>query len=163
MVACSFWTPFTCQQVAGRGLHGKLALFIRTDIQCNLIRWTNGPNWPAGGEIDIVEGVSNYTNNQATIHTNPGCSLASSDPSILNITGTVVGGTNCAAAESNNEGCGVRSPDTHSFGAAFNSIGGGVCFVLSSRSMIQYKIGVRHELVIRRHCRVFFRAKLNSG
>jgi len=88
--------------------------------------WTNGPNWPAGGEIDIVEGVSNYTNNQATIHTNPGCSLASSDPSVLNITGTIVGGTNCAAAESNNEGCGVRSPDSHSFGAAFNSIGGGV-------------------------------------
>src|SRR5262245_17855364 len=43
--------------------------------------WSNGPNWPAGGEIDIVEGVNNYTNNQATIHTDPGCSIP--DPSTL--------------------------------------------------------------------------------
>lgn len=88
--------------------------------------WTNGPNWPAGGEIDIVEGISNYTNNQATIHTNPGCSLSSSNPSTLGITGTVVGGTNCAAAQTNNEGCGVRSSSSVSFGAPFNNNGGGV-------------------------------------
>jgi len=88
--------------------------------------WTNGPDWPATGEIDIVEGVNTYTNNQATIHTNPGCTLATSSSSALGITGTVVGGTNCAADESNNEGCGVRSANTQSFGGAFNSAGGGV-------------------------------------
>ncbi|CCM01312.1 uncharacterized protein FIBRA_03361 [Fibroporia radiculosa] len=88
--------------------------------------WSNGPNWPAGGEIDIVEGVNTYTNNQATIHTNPGCSIPSANSSVLGITGTVVGGTNCAAAETGNQGCGVRSTSNTSFGAGFNGIGGGV-------------------------------------
>jgi len=88
--------------------------------------WTNGPNWPAGGEIDIVEGVNNYTNNQATIHTNPGCTV----PSSLNMTGTSVGGTNCAAAETNNQGCGVRSNQGNSFGSTFNSNSGGVYAML---------------------------------
>jgi len=88
--------------------------------------WTNGPNWPTNGEIDIVEGVNNYTNNQATIHTGPGCSIASSSSSALAITGTVVGGTDCAAADSGNQGCGMRSPVNNSFGAGFNANGGGV-------------------------------------
>jgi hypothetical protein len=88
--------------------------------------WSNGPNWPAGGEIDIVEGVNDYTNNQATIHTNPGCSLTSSSSSTLGISGSVVGGTNCAAAQTGNQGCGVRASETNSFGAAFNDNGGGV-------------------------------------
>jgi len=88
--------------------------------------WTNGPNWPAGGEIDIVEGVNDYTNNQATIHTNPGCTIPSSSSSALNITGAVVGGTNCAAAETNNAGCGIQSSSNVSYGAAFNNNGGGV-------------------------------------
>lgn len=88
--------------------------------------WTNGPNWPTNGEIDIIEGINNYTNNQATIHTAPGCTIASSNSSALDITGTVVGGTDCAAADSGNQGCGVRSPNNNSFGAAFNANGGGV-------------------------------------
>ncbi|KAI0932742.1 hypothetical protein AcW2_001277 [Taiwanofungus camphoratus] len=88
--------------------------------------WSNGPNWPAGGEIDIVEGVNTYTNNQATIHTNPGCSIPTSNSTALAITGNVVGGTNCAAAETSNQGCGVRAVQNNSFGAGFNSIGGGV-------------------------------------
>lgn len=88
--------------------------------------WSNGPNWPAGGEIDIVEGVNDYTNNQATIHTNPGCTLTSQSSSALGISGSVVGGTNCAAAQTGNQGCGVRAASTNSFGAAFNNNGGGV-------------------------------------
>jgi hypothetical protein len=86
--------------------------------------WSNGPNWPAGGEIDIVEGVNNYTDNQATIHTNPGCSLP--DLNTPNITGNVVGGTNCAAAQTGNQGCGVRASGNNSFGTGFNDNGGGV-------------------------------------
>jgi len=88
--------------------------------------WTNGPNWPTNGEIDIVEGINNYTNNQATIHTNPGCSLTTSSSSALAVTGTVVGGTDCSAADSGNQGCGMRSPDNKSFGTGFNDNGGGV-------------------------------------
>ncbi|EED82529.1 hypothetical protein POSPLDRAFT_112923 [Postia placenta Mad-698-R] len=88
--------------------------------------WSNGPNWPAGGEIDIVEGVNTYTNNQATIHTNPGCTIPSSNSTVLGITGDVTGGTNCAAAETGNAGCGIRSTSNTSYGAGFNEIGGGV-------------------------------------
>lgn len=85
-----------------------------------------GPNWPAGGEIDIIEGVNDYTNNQATLHTNPGCGLASTDPKALSISGTLVGGTDCAASTTSNQGCGIRASSNTTFGAGFNSIGGGV-------------------------------------
>jgi hypothetical protein len=88
--------------------------------------WSNGPNWPVGGEIDIVEGVHDYSNNQATIHTNPGCSIASTDPGKLAISGKLVGGTNCAALQTGNQGCGMRASQSNSFGAAFNNAGGGV-------------------------------------
>lgn len=88
--------------------------------------WTNGPTWPQTGEIDIVEGVNDYTNDQATVHTNSGCELPSSNATALGISGSVVGGTNCAALDTGNQGCGIRASQTNSFGAAFNSIGGGV-------------------------------------
>ena len=42
-----------------------------------------GPNWPNGGEIDIVEGVHDYTYNQATIHTAVGCTIATSNSTTL--------------------------------------------------------------------------------
>jgi len=88
--------------------------------------WTNGPTWPQTGEIDIVEGVNDYTNNQATIHTNSGCDLPTTNATALGISGSIVGGTNCAALETGNQGCGIQASQTNSFGAAFNSIGGGV-------------------------------------
>jgi hypothetical protein len=88
--------------------------------------WTNGPNWPAGGEIDIIEGVNNYTNNQATIHTNPGCSLPSTSSATLNMSGTLVASTDCSASDTGNQGCGVRSNLSNSFGSGFNANGGGV-------------------------------------
>jgi len=88
--------------------------------------WTDGPNWPAGGEIDIVEGVNDYTNNQATIHTDVGCTLPNSSSSALAISGTVIGGTDCAALTTGNQGCGIRASSNNSFGAGFNANGGGV-------------------------------------
>jgi len=88
--------------------------------------WSNGPNWPAGGEIDIIEGVNDYTNNQATLHTNPGCGLASTDSKALSISGTLIAGTDCAASTTSNQGCGIRANSNTTFGAGFNSIGGGV-------------------------------------
>ncbi|KAH9964574.1 concanavalin A-like lectin/glucanase domain-containing protein [Russula dissimulans] len=98
--------------------------------------WTDGPNWPTTGEIDIVEGVNDYTNNQATIHTNVGCQLPTSNITQLGITGAVVGGTNCAALQTGNQGCGVRASQTNSFGAAFNNNGGGVFSMLWDNSGI---------------------------
>jgi len=88
--------------------------------------WSNGPNWPAGGEIDIIEGVNDYTNNQATLHTNPGCGLASTDTKTLAISGSLVGGTDCSVSSTSNQGCGVRSNSNGTYGSGFNSIGGGV-------------------------------------
>ncbi|EIW65035.1 uncharacterized protein TRAVEDRAFT_109943 [Trametes versicolor FP-101664 SS1] len=88
--------------------------------------WSNGPGWPAGGEIDMVEGVNDYTNNQVTLHTAPGCSMPSSDPTTLGISGSLIGGTDCAAADTANAGCGVRASETNSYGAPFNAMGGGV-------------------------------------
>jgi len=85
-----------------------------------------GPNWPAGGEIDIIEGVNDYTNNQATLHTNPGCGLASTDSRALSISGTLIGGTDCAASSTSNQGCGIRANSNTTFGEGFNNIGGGV-------------------------------------
>jgi len=87
--------------------------------------WSNGPDWPAGGEIDIIEGVHDYTNNQATIHTDPGCTLATTSSSVLGISGSVVGGTDCAAETTGNQGCGIRAAFNNTFGAGFNDNGGG--------------------------------------
>ncbi|KAF7784589.1 CAZyme family GH16 [Agaricus bisporus var. burnettii] len=89
--------------------------------------WTNanGLDWPEGGEIDIVEGVHDYTNNQATIHTEVGCTLPSTDQGVLAISGSVIGLSNCAAAETGNQGCGIRASSNKSFGASFNNNGGG--------------------------------------
>lgn len=96
--------------------------------------WTNGPNWPLEGEIDIVEGVSDYTDNQATVHTGDGCTLPSNfnSPSTFSqfASGQLVGGTNCAANETGNQGCGVRILDPTSFGPGFNNNGGGVYAML---------------------------------
>lgn len=93
---------------------------------CITAFWTNGPNWPNTGEIDIVEGVNNYTDNQATIHTGVGCSISTSNATQLGITGAVVGGTDCSATQSGNTGCGTRSSSPTSFGSGFNSVGGGI-------------------------------------
>jgi len=96
--------------------------------------WTNGPNWPLEGEIDIVEGVSDYTDNQATVHTGHGCTLPSNfnSPSTFSqfASGQLVGGTNCAAHETENQGCGVRILDPNSFGPGFNNNGGGTYAML---------------------------------
>ncbi|KAG0703028.1 glycoside hydrolase family 16 protein [Suillus ampliporus] len=82
---------------------------------------TNESNWPAGGEVDIVEGVNNVEPNQSTLHTSPNCSMPASTTQL----GTTVG-TNCDTAANGNAGCGVQlTEDYNSFGPGFNSIDGG--------------------------------------
>ena len=94
--------------------------------------WSNGPDWPNNGEIDIVEGVNDNADNQATIHTAHGCTLPSASSAALGITGTVVGGTNCAALETSNAGCGMTANQNNTYGVGFNNIGGGVYASASS-------------------------------
>ncbi|CCM01309.1 uncharacterized protein FIBRA_03358 [Fibroporia radiculosa] len=88
--------------------------------------WSNGPNWPDGGEIDIVEGVNDYTNDQVTLHTTTGCALPTSNSTALGISGTLVSSVDCSVAGTGDTGCGIRANQTNSFGEGFNAIGGGV-------------------------------------
>ncbi|EGO02777.1 glycoside hydrolase family 16 protein, partial [Serpula lacrymans var. lacrymans S7.3] len=95
--------------------------------------WTNGPNWPLGGEIDIVEGVNNYTNNQATIHMNPG----SRSPLLFHpVLSAFRHFGKFLPAQTGNQGCVVRSSSDISFGTGFNGIGGGVYAMLWDNSGI---------------------------
>lgn len=87
--------------------------------------WQNGPNWPIGGEIDILEGVNDFAINQVSLHTDNGCTMGT-----MTMTGTLTTGSfdskNCASYATSNQGCGVRTSDTTSYGAGFNTAGGGV-------------------------------------
>jgi len=88
--------------------------------------WSNGPNWPAGGEIDIIEGVADATHNTASIHTNPGCTI----PTDYGASGTLAlsgsEGYDCAAEETNDSGCGMTDTTPNNYGTPFNNAGGGV-------------------------------------
>lgn len=84
--------------------------------------WTCGPNWPYGGEIDILEGVHDNEHNQVTWHTGPGCNLTPND----NFTGSVVGELDCDGTISGNPGCGITEWSSASYGPYFDSQGGGV-------------------------------------
>ncbi|EME47622.1 glycoside hydrolase family 16 protein [Dothistroma septosporum NZE10] len=84
--------------------------------------WLSDPNnWPAHGEIDVVEAVNQAdTGNQATLHTTSGCKM--------NVKRKQTGGTlykNCANTTHDNAGCGVQgAQDT--YGETFNANGGGI-------------------------------------
>jgi len=79
-------------------------------------------NWPAGGEIDIIEGVNSPSTDEMTLHTTDGCSMANI---VRNQTNASILTTDCYNATDDNSGCGVQSTDT-SYGAAWNAAGGGV-------------------------------------
>nr|ANC68156.1 endo-beta-1,3-1,4-glucanase [Evansstolkia leycettana] len=85
--------------------------------------WMVGANWPNNGEIDIIEGVNQQTNNAMTLHTNEGCTIDNSG-----FTGTLVT-SNCwinAPGQSTNAGCSIDSTSSQSYGTGFNNAGGGV-------------------------------------
>lgn len=91
--------------------------------------WQNGPNWPYGGEIDILEGINTFTQNQVSLHTGSGCTIPSDTNN--NQLGTLTTGSfnsyDCASYDTSNQGCGVRDQTSdNSYGADFNNVGGGV-------------------------------------
>ncbi|KAL8899340.1 MAG: hypothetical protein Q9207_006252 [Kuettlingeria erythrocarpa] len=69
--------------------------------------WMTGPNWPYSGEIDILEGVNTGSQNQITMHTSDGCSLA---------------GSNCQGGL----GCPIKPTGSNNYGTNLNNAGGGV-------------------------------------
>mmetsp|Transcript_80169 Transcript_80169/g.120495 ORF Transcript_80169/g.120495 Transcript_80169/m.120495 type:complete len:206 (-) Transcript_80169:31-648(-) len=84
--------------------------------------WLVGPDWPNGGEIDIIEGVNTQTQDQSTLHTSSGCTMPSGNNSFTGYADSL----NCDASVNNNEGCGITSKSTTSFGSGFNNAAGGV-------------------------------------
>jgi hypothetical protein len=85
--------------------------------------WMVGSNWPSNGEIDIIEGVNDQSQNQMTLHTSDGCSIQNTG-----FSGTL-DTSNCyvdASGQSPNSGCAIMNSNTQSYGSGFNSAGGGV-------------------------------------
>ncbi|KAK0661088.1 putative endo-1 [Lasiodiplodia hormozganensis] len=78
--------------------------------------WTLGQSaeWPAGGEIDIIEGVNDNLNNTNKIYSGTGCSI------------TGKGQTAIADSFDCSQGCGSASTRSDSYGDGFNKANGGV-------------------------------------
>ncbi|KAL1656998.1 hypothetical protein SLS61_000037 [Didymella pomorum] len=87
--------------------------------------WMVGPDWPTGGEIDILEGVNDQTHNGMTLHTAPGCKIGA-DTSIFAGEVTTIDCDVNAKNQSKNVGCSIEHPSTDSYGVGLNKIGGGV-------------------------------------
>ncbi|KAH8659418.1 concanavalin A-like lectin/glucanase domain-containing protein [Ilyonectria robusta] len=83
--------------------------------------WFFGPNWPASGEIDIIEGVNTQTYNTITLHTSSGCSISNRGT----IESTTLTETDCNAGEAST-GCSQITTDNQNYGNGFNNNGGGV-------------------------------------
>lgn len=86
--------------------------------------WMVGPNWPNGGEIDIIEGVNTQNHNAMTLHTADGCSISDNG----NFTGSLYT-DDCyiyADGQSANTGCQITTSQTNTYGDGFNNVGGGV-------------------------------------
>lgn len=83
--------------------------------------WMFGPDWPTGGEFDIIEGVNFQTTNQVSLHTGAGCHVNNTG----SMPGTNTVGTNCNSG-GGSLGCGVTFNDTATYGVGFNEAGGGV-------------------------------------
>ncbi|KIM84419.1 glycoside hydrolase family 16 protein, partial [Piloderma croceum F 1598] len=86
------------------------------------VLYTVGPNWPQGGEIDILEGVHNNENNQVTWHTGPGCTLTPN----ASFSGSLAGNLNCDVTSGNNARCSIIEWSRASYGPYFNAQQGGV-------------------------------------
>ncbi|TQV96523.1 hypothetical protein V2A60_003085 [Cordyceps javanica] len=86
--------------------------------------WAYGPNWPAGGEIDIIEGANTAHRNIISAHTSPGCELGED---VLSMATGEAQTKNCDVGQQN-IGCGyaAAADDVSSYGDTFNALGGGI-------------------------------------
>ncbi|KAJ7048581.1 glycoside hydrolase family 16 protein [Mycena amicta] len=79
--------------------------------------WTLGPQWPLGGEIDIVEGINMMLNNQYALHTTSGC---------FHTTPGDQTGSSSLTDCSDPAGCLVTESAPNSYQSGFSAAGGGV-------------------------------------
>lgn len=83
---------------------------------------TDGYNWPANGEIDIVETNNMATEgNSVTLHSTDGCNMKDVKREQTGTTQL----TSCDDSMHGEAGCGVQGPPD-SYGEWLNGIGGGV-------------------------------------
>ena len=85
--------------------------------------WMVGPNWPNEGEIDIIEGVHDQSQNDMTLHTSAGCTISNNG----HFSGGSVTTSNCDVAAQGNAGCQIAASNSATYGTQFNNNGGGVC------------------------------------
>lgn len=81
-----------------------------------------GPDWPTGGEIDIIEVVNEQQTNNMTLPTGLACSVS---PESFHFSGTI-DSTECTSSTKNNQGCKITTTDTRTYGPGFHAIRGGV-------------------------------------
>jgi hypothetical protein len=90
-------------------------------------------NYPAQGEIDIIENIHEEVHTLETLHTTPGCAVVGNQGSIRQ-TGSQ-SSYNCAdsattgpygTSQSTGQGCSAINDDPASYGTPFNVQGGGV-------------------------------------
>lgn len=85
--------------------------------------WTYNDNWPAEGEIDIVEGVNQQQTNRMAIHTGRDYTITE-----RSFSGQLQS-DNCnvyAVDQEANQGCTIVDQSNQSFGDTFNDNGGGI-------------------------------------
>ncbi|KAK4250711.1 glycoside hydrolase [Corynascus novoguineensis] len=85
--------------------------------------WLTDPNnWPAHGEIDLMEAVNEATTgNLVALHTTAGCTMAD----VRRDMAGAAGQADCHNATNSNAGCNVRGQPA-TYGPDFNTRGGGV-------------------------------------
>jgi len=95
--------------------------------------WTVGPNWPNGGEVDVIEGVNVMVNDATTLHTNSGCDQSHTPTdSFSGHWGTGSQNNpadNCdvnAPDQYSNQGCSIIPGVSNTYGSGFNNAKGGV-------------------------------------
>ena len=87
--------------------------------------WLCGPDWPRGGEIDVLEGVDNQVASLTMLHTDSGCDMRWQSTSLY--TGLMIT-PNCDVndpTQPTNAGCSIEG-SYGSYGAPLNAVGGGI-------------------------------------
>lgn len=115
-------TRLTSQLSWTKGLF--LADIVHMPVGCGVwpALWTLGPNWPAGGEIDIIEGVNSDQTDTITLHTSSGCSVSDTG----SLSSSALSSDTTTADCSGSSGCGITTTSTTAYGSGFNEQGGGI-------------------------------------
>lgn len=116
---CSVWPAFWTRKLPSRL---KIRKIITYEYICH---GTEGPSWPAGGEIDIVEGINLQATNMIALHTSGASSCTIPTTSLSSFSGTI-SYPNCDNSQNYGSGCTVYDTNTNSYGREFAEAGGGV-------------------------------------